>query len=130
MGNHAAWLLLSFAIMVVAVLARLSDKVEKLEKRLERLEALELSDTSERSGLGSFGTDADSAHVEGAALTLRWGQLRSRQAPAPRDRNTPQSSKAGVGTASAANVAGVVRVRRGERLERILTPPQPFLSAH
>jgi hypothetical protein len=38
MNDNAAWLLLSFAIMVVAVLARLSDKVEKLEKRLNRLE--------------------------------------------------------------------------------------------
>ena len=38
MNDTAAWLLLSFAIMVVAVLAKLSDKVEKLEKRLERLE--------------------------------------------------------------------------------------------
>jgi len=36
--NNAAWLVLSFAIMVVAVLAKLSDKVEKLEKRLKRLE--------------------------------------------------------------------------------------------
>ncbi len=38
MSDNAVWLLLSFAIMVVAVLAKLSDKVEKLETRLKRLE--------------------------------------------------------------------------------------------
>ncbi|HEY7653293.1 MAG TPA: hypothetical protein VIG07_10765 [Methylomirabilota bacterium] len=41
MSNHVAWLLLSFAIMVVAMLATLYEKVEKLEKRLERFEARE-----------------------------------------------------------------------------------------
>ena len=40
MNDNVAWLLLSFAIMVVAVLAKLSDKVEKLEKRLKQLERL------------------------------------------------------------------------------------------
>jgi hypothetical protein len=44
MSNDATWLLLSFAIMVVAVLARLSDKVEKLEKRLVRIEPPEEGD--------------------------------------------------------------------------------------
>ena len=39
MSNDAAWLLLSFAIMVVAVLATLYEKVEQLEKRLRRFEA-------------------------------------------------------------------------------------------
>jgi hypothetical protein len=39
MSNNAAWLLLSFAIMVVAVLATLYEKFEELEKRLNRLEA-------------------------------------------------------------------------------------------
>jgi len=38
MSTSTAWILLSFAIMVVAVLAGLSDKVEKLERRLARLE--------------------------------------------------------------------------------------------
>jgi len=38
MTNNEAWLVLSFAIMVVAVLATLYEKVEKLEKRLARLE--------------------------------------------------------------------------------------------
>jgi hypothetical protein len=38
MSNNAAWLLLSFAVMVVAVLATLHDRLEKLEKRLEVLE--------------------------------------------------------------------------------------------
>lgn len=38
MSNHAAWLLLSFAVMVVAMLATLYEKVESLQKRLERLE--------------------------------------------------------------------------------------------
>jgi hypothetical protein len=38
MSNHVAWLLLSFAIMVVAMLATLYEKVESLQKRLERLE--------------------------------------------------------------------------------------------
>jgi hypothetical protein len=39
MSNNAAWLLLSFAIMVVAVLATLYEKLEQLEKRLNLLEA-------------------------------------------------------------------------------------------
>ena len=39
MSNNAAWLLLSFAIMVVAVLATLYERVEQLEKRLKRVEA-------------------------------------------------------------------------------------------
>ena len=39
MSNEAAWLLLSFAIMVVAMLANLYEKCEELEKRLNRLEA-------------------------------------------------------------------------------------------
>jgi hypothetical protein len=38
MSNNAAWVLLSFAIMVVAMLATLYEKVESLQKRLERLE--------------------------------------------------------------------------------------------
>jgi hypothetical protein len=37
-SNHAAWLLLSFAIMVVAMLATLYEKLEHLQKRVERLE--------------------------------------------------------------------------------------------
>ena len=44
MSNNAAWLLLSFAIMVVAVLATLHEKLEQLEKRLRRLEAGEEPD--------------------------------------------------------------------------------------
>jgi hypothetical protein len=39
MSNEAAWLLLSFAIMVVAVLATLYEKLEQLAQRLNRLEA-------------------------------------------------------------------------------------------
>jgi len=39
MSNNAAWLLLSFAIMVVAMLANLYEKFAELEKRLNRLEA-------------------------------------------------------------------------------------------
>lgn len=39
MSNNAAWLVLSFAIMVVAMLATLFEKFEELEKRLNRLEA-------------------------------------------------------------------------------------------
>jgi hypothetical protein len=39
MSNNAAWLVLSFAIMVVAMLANLYQKFEELEKRLTRLEA-------------------------------------------------------------------------------------------
>lgn len=38
MSDQAAWLLLSFAIMVVAMLATLYEKVESLQKRLARLE--------------------------------------------------------------------------------------------
>jgi hypothetical protein len=41
MSNEAAWLLLSFAIMVVAMLATLYEKVDSLQKRLDRLEAQE-----------------------------------------------------------------------------------------
>ena len=39
MSNNAAWLILSFAIMVVAMLANLYEKFAELEKRLNRLEA-------------------------------------------------------------------------------------------
>lgn len=38
MSNSAAWLLLSFAIMVIAALVTLYEKFEELEKRLNRLE--------------------------------------------------------------------------------------------
>ncbi|HXJ79961.1 MAG TPA: hypothetical protein VMS64_14910 [Candidatus Methylomirabilis sp.] len=38
MSNNVAWLLLSFAVMLVAVLAVLHEKLEGLEKRLSRLE--------------------------------------------------------------------------------------------
>jgi hypothetical protein len=38
MSYEAAWLLLSFAIMVVAVLVNVHEKLERLEERLERLE--------------------------------------------------------------------------------------------
>ena len=43
MSNEAAWLLLSFAIMVVAMLATLYEKIDSLQKRLDRLEAPERS---------------------------------------------------------------------------------------
>ena len=39
MSYEAAWLLLSFAIMVVAVLVNVHEKLERLEERLNRLEA-------------------------------------------------------------------------------------------
>jgi hypothetical protein len=39
MSNNAAWLVLSFAIMAVAVLATLYETFEGLAKRLSRLEA-------------------------------------------------------------------------------------------
>ncbi len=38
MSNNEAWLVLSFAIMIVAVLATLYEKFEQLEKRVTRLE--------------------------------------------------------------------------------------------
>ena len=41
MSNEAAWLLLSFAIMVVAMLATLYEKIDRLQKRLDRLEGRE-----------------------------------------------------------------------------------------
>jgi hypothetical protein len=44
MNNSVAWLLVSFAIMVVAVLANLHEKLEGLEKRLNRLEGRERAD--------------------------------------------------------------------------------------
>jgi hypothetical protein len=40
-SNEAAWLLLSFAIMVVAMLATLYEKIDSLQKRLDRLEGRE-----------------------------------------------------------------------------------------
>jgi len=56
MRNHAAWLLLSFAIMVAAVLAKLSDTVEKLDKRLRRLEEPHLG---EAAGASAHGRESD-----------------------------------------------------------------------
>jgi hypothetical protein len=41
MSNEAAWLLLSFAIMVVAMLATLYEKIDGMQKRLDRLEGRE-----------------------------------------------------------------------------------------
>lgn len=41
MSNETAWLLLSFAIMVVAMLATLCEKIDGLQKRLDRLEGRE-----------------------------------------------------------------------------------------
>jgi hypothetical protein len=38
MSYEAAWLLLSFAIMVVAVLVNVHEKLERLEEQLKRLE--------------------------------------------------------------------------------------------
>jgi len=49
MSNSAAWLILSFAIMVVAVLATFHEKLEALEQRLSRLEAGKDSDDHEMS---------------------------------------------------------------------------------
>ena len=49
MSTGTAWLILSFAIMVVAVLATFHEKLEALEKRLSRLEAGEDSDDHEMS---------------------------------------------------------------------------------
>ena len=60
MSNNAAWLLLSFGIMVVAVLATLYEKLEQLEKRLNRLEAGREPDDDEISApaAGSFVPEA------------------------------------------------------------------------
>jgi hypothetical protein len=44
LGYEAAWLLLSFAIMVVAVLVNVHEKLEGLEERLHRLEARDGAD--------------------------------------------------------------------------------------
>ena len=44
MSNNEAWLVLSFAIMVVAVLATLYEKLERLEKRMARLDRDEDAD--------------------------------------------------------------------------------------
>jgi BMFP domain-containing protein YqiC len=49
LGYEAAWLLLSFAIMVVAVLVNVHEKLERLEERLNRLEA--------RDGAGHYAAD-------------------------------------------------------------------------
>jgi hypothetical protein len=48
MSNNAAWLLLSFAIMVVAVLVTLYEKFEQLEERLNGLEARREPDDDHR----------------------------------------------------------------------------------
>jgi hypothetical protein len=65
MTNNETWLVLSFAIMVVAVLATLYEKVEKLEKRLARLE-------------GDTGTDDDDV------LSARAGWMATRPRRRPR----------------------------------------------
>jgi BMFP domain-containing protein YqiC len=41
MSYEVAWLLLSFAILVAAVLVNVHEKLERLEERLKRLEARE-----------------------------------------------------------------------------------------
>jgi hypothetical protein len=38
MSYEVAWLLLSFAIMVVAVLVNVHEKLQRLQERLDRLE--------------------------------------------------------------------------------------------
>jgi 4-hydroxybenzoate polyprenyltransferase len=50
MSNEAAWLLLSFAIMVVAMLATLYEKVDRLQKRLDRLETPERAADEQLTG--------------------------------------------------------------------------------
>ncbi len=54
MSNEATWLLLSFGIMVVAVLAVLHERLERLEERLRRLEPPDESDAA-RVGPARFG---------------------------------------------------------------------------
>jgi hypothetical protein len=44
MGDHAGWILLPFAIVMVAALARLSSKLEELKRRLDLLEPPGVSD--------------------------------------------------------------------------------------
>lgn len=44
MSYEVAWLLLSFAIMLVAVLVNVHEKFERLEDRLDRLEARDGAD--------------------------------------------------------------------------------------
>jgi hypothetical protein len=56
MSNTVAWLLVSFAVMVVAVLGVLHEKLEGLEKRLNRLEGRGRADDD-----GSV--PADAAHA-------------------------------------------------------------------
>lgn len=46
MSYEAAWLILSFAILVVAVLVNVHVKLERLEEQLKRLEAREGADDS------------------------------------------------------------------------------------
>ena len=59
MSNNAAWLVLSFAIMVVAVLATLYEKFEELQKRLERLEGRkEPDDDGVSAHAGSIGPES------------------------------------------------------------------------
>lgn len=47
MTNEAVWLMVSFAVMVVAVLATLYQKVEDLEERLKRLDGDDQADDDE-----------------------------------------------------------------------------------
>jgi hypothetical protein len=55
MSNNVAWLLVSFAVMVVAVLGVLHEKLEGLEKRLNRLEG--------RGQADDGSVPADAAHA-------------------------------------------------------------------
>ena len=57
MSNNVAWLIISFAIMMVAVLATLYEKFEELEKRLKRLETR-----------GAPNDDGMSAHAAGSIV--------------------------------------------------------------
>jgi len=58
MSNETTWVLLSFGIMVVAVLAVLHERLERLEERLRRLEPPDESDLT-RVGAPHVGTHHD-----------------------------------------------------------------------
>jgi len=58
MSNETTWVLLSFGIMVVAVLAVLHEKLERLEERLRRLEPPDESDLT-RAGAPRVGAHQD-----------------------------------------------------------------------
>jgi len=71
MTNSESWLVLSFAIMVIAVPATLNEKLEHLEERLQRLEA---ERESGEEGLAARGGSIEAEHLRHRADRARGGR--------------------------------------------------------